>query len=199
MKTSYYTNDADGNRVGVLYTTSDDDRDILSGPYEAFYLGEDCAVVSRYIVANYVDNELHGTYMEYRPNGSTKFICRYRAGVLHGPAYEYNDGGWLVMQTTYVDGKMHGTLTRWRDAARGVIERTEEYVNGALQHAHVFDDESRIKGDYYYNEWGVCINQVEFIRGDGKVYVARTNALDRSYAEEVYPDASAAAALVAAA
>jgi hypothetical protein len=186
MKASYYTNDAEGRPIGVLYTTSDDDRDILAGPYEAFYLGADGAVISRYIVANYVDNELHGTYIEYLPNGVMKFICKYRAGVLHGPSYEYNDAGLLVSQTNYADGKMHGTLTRWRDATRGVIERTEEYVKGVVQHVHVFDEESRIKGDYYYNEWGVCINQVEFIRGDGKVYVARTNVLDRSYTEEVY-------------
>ncbi|QJX72095.1 MORN-repeat protein [Faustovirus] len=151
VKTTLY---ADGSRESEYGFKIQDGAEIKHGYYTMWW---PCGG-SRQITASYKDNQLHGTYTEYYPNGKHKFTtqyihgncygigvdvveyydsgtvartyCEYMAGKYHGKYHEYYPDGSKKITTYYVGNQYHGTYTSWWPNGNKQIEAV--YTHGKL-------------------------------------------------------------------
>lgn len=85
-----------------------------------------------WIKTAYEDDESHGCYKEYYPNGWLKKKVGYRHGKVHGEYREYDKHGNLVIETSYHDGEIHGEYKEYETCFFGLIKKVKRalYVHG---------------------------------------------------------------------
>ncbi len=127
----------------------------------------------------------NGVYISYYENGNLREKGFYKNGKLNGVFYEYDENGKLIVESHWKSHKLEGKLTRWRDIDLGILAESTVYKNDFKVHSSLFDEESRIIADYYYDSWGRCVECIEYKRKDGFVYIAKTKTEPLIYTEEV--------------
>ena len=114
---SYY-NDND-NRINII---ANYDNGVLSGPYMEL---NDRGQLEKKM--NYVNNEIHGLYVEYR-FGRPEKAYMYDNGILHGVSKEFDNRGNLIKTTSYKNGELHGDIIQFDSDGNEILRY--EYKNG---------------------------------------------------------------------
>ncbi|MCR8845028.1 hypothetical protein NQ117_15200 [Paenibacillus sp. SC116] len=73
------------------------------------------------------DNQLHGTGIWYRPDGTTRYSGHFRYNQLHGKGINYDSQGNIAINGSYRNGKLHGEVYHYKD---GKVHTFSKYENG---------------------------------------------------------------------
>ena len=122
-----------------------------------FYEGDQDVIPAK--LANFVDGQYNGVYLEYDDQGGLELIAHYRNNLLHGPCgiyrfgrpektAHYTDGqldgqyqefnirnGNLLKEANYRNGKEHGIFRFYNDAGEVTMEyeyRDGEKISGGM-------------------------------------------------------------------
>jgi antitoxin component YwqK of YwqJK toxin-antitoxin module len=104
-------------------------------------------------IANYEDDKLSGTYMEFNPQGQIELVCRYHDNQLNGRFARYRLGR-KTEEGAYKDGQYEGTFRKYFKSM-DVIQQESEYKAGKL------DGITR-----YFGETGNLLLEYEYRNGE---------------------------------
>ena len=86
-------------------------------------------------VTPYLGDEIHGTYVEYWPNGAKRVEVNYYDGLKDGPTSLYWDNGRVREQGRYLRGRKHGL---WQNHhSSGILVAVLPYERGRLSGPYV--------------------------------------------------------------
>jgi antitoxin component YwqK of YwqJK toxin-antitoxin module len=157
------------------------------GPYRTWYRNQVTREkIGKFQEFNYENGKLNGEFKSYYMNGNTMENGYYIDDALYGTFCEWKEDGTISVQTTYNNNKIEGNFLRWRDGKLGTLYDHIIYKNGLPSHGNAFDENSTISREMYWNDNGELVKQVEYKREGGHVYVAKTDAIARTYTEEIY-------------
>jgi antitoxin component YwqK of YwqJK toxin-antitoxin module len=157
------------------------------GPYRTWYRNQVTKEkISKFQEFQYENGKLNGEFKTFYPNGNTMENGYYIDDNLVGTFCEWKEDGTISVQTTYNNGKVEGNFIRWRDGKLGTLYEHIIYKNGRPLHGNSFDENSTISREMYWDEDGRLVKQVEYKRTGGHVYVAKSDAIARTYTEEIY-------------
>ncbi len=104
-------------------------------------------------IANFIDDQYSGVFMEFSNTGQLELICNYKADQLHGKFTRIKNTR-LLEEGYYVDGQIDGVYKKFYPN-KDVLQQEVNYKNGQLH------GESN-----YYNEKGELI--MEYVYKDGE-------------------------------
>lgn len=126
------------------------------------------------IIASFVNDKKHGTWVEYYPNGQISFSYAYTEDILNGPFIKYNENGTVFQKGNFSSNNLHGQLTEFYQ--EGMIKLTKNYYddflqgkyttyykNGNIQMEAFYDKSLPINTTIYYDEKGNVISTIEHV------------------------------------
>ncbi len=102
-------------------------------------------------IANFIDDEYSGVYMEFSSTGQLELICNYRASQLHGKFVRIKNTR-LLEEGYYVDGQIDGAYKKFYPN-KDILQQEIYYTNGQLDGAsNYFNEEGEIVMKYEYKD-----------------------------------------------
>lgn len=101
-------------------------------------------------VANFVDDQYSGPYMQYSIGGQVELICSYKANLLDGDFTKFKSGR-ITEQGSYKNGQYHGIYTKFYPN-KDIPQQISNYDNGQLHGiAKYFNEAGDLIMEYEYN------------------------------------------------
>ena len=102
-------------------------------------------------VANFVDDQYSGVYLEYSATGQLELICRYNANQLTGQFTKYKNTR-VLEEGTYVDGQIDGKHLKYYPN-KDVVQQETNYKLGQLHGASkCYNEEGQLIMEYEYKD-----------------------------------------------
>ncbi len=101
-------------------------------------------------VANFIDDQYSGPYLQYTPTGQLELACSYKANQLDGSFSKFKKNV-LTEEGSYLNGQYHGSYTKYYPNKR-YPQQVVEYYNGQLHGlAKYFNEAGDLIMEYEYN------------------------------------------------
>ncbi len=109
-------------KEGYIQTISSYTNGIFTGPFIEF--DERGKLLKQ---ANYMNNQLHGLYGEFKSGRPVKKV-QYKQGKINGFVKDYNSKMTLVKETYYKDNELDGKMRHFNEDGKVILEY--DYKNG---------------------------------------------------------------------
>lgn len=83
----------------------------------------------QFFSVTYLDDTLHGVYIEYYPGGTVKKEIRFVNGIIEGKAMAYEKNGKLLAEGDFQNGLRHGSYRFYSQKGAYIIEK---YIRGKI-------------------------------------------------------------------